>query len=205
MTSPKTLAAAAALLVLVASCGVPTDESAQIIEQDQLAVELQKATTTTTTTTTPVVAFDVDFYLLRQVADTEQNRVVVSVVIPQPDSNDFAELIAPMFDADFATSASELAGEELTNSLAEYNLLDITVADGVATVFLDTEAEDPPDDPVLTDAAAQLVWTLSTTFRDLDSMLINFRGEPLPLPTDVTSGVTTSVTTADYELYAPNE
>jgi spore germination protein GerM len=97
------------------------------------------------------------------------------------------------------------ADESLLNKVSQYDVSGIEVRDGVATVFLLTLGE-APNNPVLRDVAAQLVWTL-TGADNVDRVLFNIDGELALIPTTNTDNTTTNepVTTDDYQDYNPED
>lgn len=187
-------------LMLGASCSVPTDESAQIIEQERLDEALRRVTTTTSSTTLPpVVTRDFAYYLLDDPED--RPRQVRQVVAPVPVGASLLEIILPMAEEGFRDS---IGAEDFINQVRAYAIEDLTVDDGIATVFLAADPDSLPRRTTLQDVAAQLVWTL-TGEPGVDAILININGNPQELPTtDEDAGLTTEpVDTTSYDLYNP--
>jgi len=194
----RRLAAVIAFSLLVAGCSVPTDSDAQLIAQEELPASLRRITTTTSTTL-PAVTIEVTYYLLFQPEDQPQ-RKVTPIVREIPDTRLLTSLLEPMFAEDFATGGD---AAELFNQVTQYEFIEVRRPEGssVATVVLRVDPENPPGDEGLADAAAQLVWTL-TTFTSVESILIEINDEPQGLPTD--GGRTDQpVDRDDYRLYDP--
>lgn len=194
----RRLGVAIATTVVIAACSIPTDDTAQVIAQESLAPSLQQNPTTTTSTTLPTILTREFAYFLLADPDTEQ-RTVRQVVAPIEQGSLF-EAIDPMDVEGFKTRIG--ADESLFNLVDRYDVVDVRLNDGIATVFLLTLG-DAPDNPVLRDVAAQLVWTL-TGEEDVDAVLINIDGDPAELPTTNDDNLTnSSVRPEDYELYDP--
>ncbi len=168
----------ATLAITATACSLPTDDSAQVIAQPDLAESLQRITTTTTSVP-PAQATTRDFayFLLASGDDTEQ-RVIHQVVATIPDGG-LLEAIAPMGVEGFKATIG--ADETLFNVVSEYEVVKIERDDGIATVFL-LSREEVPGDRIVRDVAAQLVWTL-TGEEGVEAILINIDGEPALLPT----------------------
>lgn len=186
--------------LVLASCSVPTDETAEVIPQENLPETLRRvAAPTTTTTLLTADALDVTYYLLFQPEDQEQ-RKVRPVVRSLPTSTSLSERVELMFAEDFVAGSED---DELFNQVTQYLFVDVALNSSVATVILDfVDAENPPGDEGLRDAAAQLAWTL-TDFASVDAILIEIAGELQGLPTDDGGNEDRPVTTDDYLLYAP--
>ncbi|MDW3218538.1 MAG: hypothetical protein R8F63_07965 [Acidimicrobiales bacterium] len=207
-TVRRLLAVSLAVALLVVGCSLPTDESAQVIAQDRLDESLRRVTTTTTTTVPPVRTRDFAYFLLTTPEDNDVIRKVRQVPVPVALGTPLFDLIDPMGAEDFAASLN--TDEGLINQVREYDVIDITIDDsrgggvGVATVFLETIGEDPPNAVVLRDVAAQLVWTL-TGEPDIGQILISIDGELQELPTTNDDQNLTSepVDTDDYADYNP--
>ena len=199
----RSIAFATALLLFAAGCSLPTDGQAAVIDQDRLDESLQRVTTTSTTTL-PVAIRPVAYYLLREATGETPQRKVKQVVVDIPDTDDLFELLQPMFEDDFKDTATVDEPEELINQVTEYLLVAVLRPPGspTATVFLESRGE-PPDNPVLKDVAAQLVWTL-TGFSAVDNILINIDGSLVALPTtDDDTSTTEAVDRTRYESYDP--
>ncbi|MEQ8841257.1 MAG: GerMN domain-containing protein [Acidimicrobiales bacterium] len=195
-TLVRRVAWVAALAVGAAACSLPTDDSAQIIDQEELSPSLQNVTTTITTTQPPAASRDFAYYLLANREGTDQ-RVVQQVVVPITANSPF-EAIDPMDTEGFRASIG--ADDTLLNTVTQYDIVNVTVDDGVATVFLET-LEDVPGDTALRDVAAQLVWTL-TGEDGIEAMLINIDGLPKALSTTNGGSATEApVRTTDFGLY----
>lgn len=194
--------------LVAGGCSLPTDESAQVIEQARLDESLRRVTTTTTTTTPPVRTRDFAYFLLTTPAQDDVIRKVRQVPVPVALTTSLFDLIDPMGEEGFPASLG--AEEGLINQVRDYDVIDLTIDDsrgggvGVATVFLETVGEEPPGDVVLRDVAAQLVWTL-TGEPEIGQMLISIDGELQELPTtNVGENLTRDpVDTDDYADYNP--
>jgi hypothetical protein len=195
----RRLAAGLIFLLIVTACSVPTDQTAEVIAQEELPESLRRVTTTTTAAPLPTATIEVTYYLLFQPEDQSQ-RKVTPIVREIPDTRLLTSLLAPMFADDFATGGD---AAELINQLTRYEFVEVRRPDGspTATIVLRVDPENLPGDDGLADAAAQLVWTL-TTFVGVDSILIEINDDLQGLPTD--GGRTDRpVNRDDYRLYDP--
>lgn len=183
--------------IAVGGCSLPTDDAAQLLPQEELAPSLQRVPTTSTTTTLPrVEPRDFAYFLLANLADSEQLQV--RQVLSEVAYISLFEAVEPMEVEGFREAIG--ADESLLNKVSQYDIASIDVADGLATVFLLTLGE-APDNPVLRDVAAQLVWTL-TGDDSVDRVLFNIDGELALIPTTNADNTTDQpVTTDDYEAY----
>lgn len=190
----RRVAGLVAALLAVTGCAVPTDDSAQLIEQERLDEALRRVTTTTTSTPA-VITRDFAFYLLTD----EEPRRVRQVVAPVPTTDSLLTIVRRMAEEGFRESVD--AGE-LINQVRAYGVEDLTIDDGIATVWL-TADPDVPQGPILKDAAAQLVWTL-TGEENIGAILVNLNGAPQELPTSRDEGLTSDpVDIDDYAGYNP--
>lgn len=195
----RRLAAGLVFVFIVAACSVPTDQTAQVIAQEELPESLRRVTTTTTAAPLPTATIEVTYYLLFQPEDQSQ-RKVTPIVREIPDTRRLTSLLAPMFAEDFATGGD---ATELINQLTRYEFVEVRRPEDspTATIVLRVDPENLPGDDGLADAAAQLVWTL-TTFAGVDSILIEINDDLQGLPTD--GGRTDRpVDRDDYRLYDP--
>ena len=187
--------ALAVVIGIAAGCSLPTDDSAQVIAQADLAPSLQQVTTTSTTTTIPQVeARDFAYFLLANKPDSDQ--LEVQQVPSQVVYTSLFEAVEPMEIEGFRESIG--ADPSLINNVSQYDIADIVVDDGTATVFLRSLGE-APGNRVQLNVAAQLVWTL-TGDDSVERVLFNIDGEPALIPTTNADNSTTAdpVTTDDY-------
>lgn len=194
----KRLATIVASIVLgsvTVSCSLPTDDSAQVIAQAELAPSLQKVPTTTTAPPTQSQTRDFAYFLLEPRPESEQ-RVIRQVVFPIPTGSLF-EAVEPMERDGFKETIQ--ADPALINTVNQYDVVGIELDDGIATVFLESIGSEPPNVPVLRDVAAQLVWTL-TGDGEVDGVRFNVDGAPQSIPTS-TESLDRPVTTDDYATY----
>lgn len=189
-----------ALMLLTLGCAVPTEDSAQVIDQEELPDALRNSTTTTTTTLPASTATEpFEYYVLQSRAEQE-TRFVVAVSRPVGVGATTAEKLEPLFGDDFVTSEEDEEG--LFNQISVFDLLAIDDANesGVATVKLEIESETEVERGALADVAAQLVWTL-TELDGIEAILIEINGELTQLPTDDEGDVSESVTRENYRTY----
>ena len=198
-----------AALVLAAAaasgCGLPTDDTAQAIDPDELPESLRPGFTASTTTTVPAPLTEArTVFLLTNPQDIE--RTIVVEVERQVDRNaTLGDLLATLFGE--ATSAEE-SDAGYFNTLELFEILNATVIDGVATVnivHLSPEGEDqPPSADELRFAAAQLVFTASAT-EGIDGVRILLDGEQVSIPTSDADAEPGSVLrNSAYEQFQPD-
>ena len=198
-----------AALVLAAAaasgCGLPTDDTAQAIDPDELPESLRPGFTASTTTTVPAPLTEArTVFLLTNPQDIE--RTIVVEVERQVDRNaTLGDVLATLFGE--ATSAEE-SDAGYFNTLELFEILNATVIDGVATVnivHLSPEGEDqPPSADELRFAAAQLVFTASAT-EGIDGVRILLDGEQVSIPTSDADAEPGSVLrTSAYEQFQPD-
>ena len=199
------LAAVVMTAVVAAGCGLPTDETAQAIDPDELPESLRPGFTASTTTTIPAPLTEArTVFLLTNPQDIE--RTIVVEVKRQVDRNaTLGDVLATLFGEATSTEESD-AG--YFNTLELFEILNATVADGVATVnivHLSPEGEDqPPSADELRFAAAQLVFTASAT-EGVDGVRILLDGEEVSVPTSDADAEPGSVLrTSAYEQFQPD-
>ncbi|MEM7141909.1 MAG: hypothetical protein AAF548_12845 [Actinomycetota bacterium] len=190
--------------VVAAACSLPTDESAQVIDQERLDDALQREPTTTTSTTLPVRTRDFAFFLLVESGEGGV-REVLQVPAVVPDAS-YAEILTPM-SAEGFTEEIGADPDTTINQVRQYTLADVQVdpQSGIATVFLQTDPEQElPGQTDLRDVAAQLVWTL-TGEEGIDSILINIDEtlQSIPTTNEAQNLTDDPVTIDDFESYNP--
>ena len=196
------LAALALAAAAAYGCGLPTDDSAQAIDPDELPESLRPGFTASTTTTVPAPLTEArSVFLLTNPQDIERT-IVVEVERQVDRSATLGDVLATLFGE--ATSAEE-SDAGYFNTLELFEILNATVIDGVATVNivpLSPEGEDqPPSADELRFAAAQLVFTASAT-EGIDGVRILLDGEEVSIPTsdaDVEPG--SVLRTSAYEQF----
>ena len=199
------LAALALAAAAAYGCGLPTDDSAQAIDPDELPESLRPGFTASTTTTVPAPLTEArSVFLLTNPQDIERT-VVVEVGRQVGRSATLADVLATLFGEATSTEESD-AG--YFNTLELFEILSATVIDGVATVdivHLSSEGEDqPPSADELRFAAAQLVFTASAT-EGIDGVRILLDGEEVSIPTSDADAEPGSVLrTSAYEQFQPN-
>ncbi len=196
-----------AALVLAAAaasgCGLPTDDTAQAIDPEELPESLRPGFTASTTTTIPAPLTESrTVFLLTNPQDIE--RTIVVEVERQVDRNaTLADVLATLFGE--ATSADEQAAGYF-NTLELFEILGATVMDGVATVdivHLSPEGV-PPSADELEFAAAQLVFTAAAA-EGVDGIRILLDGEEVSIPTSDADAEPGSVLrTSAYEQFQPD-
>ncbi len=201
----RLLAAAglASLLVLtagVSGCALPTDETAQAIDPEQLPETLRPGFTATTTTAAPAPLTESrTVYLLTNPQDIE--RTVVVPVQRQVDRGaGLAGVLGTLFGE--STSAEEQAAGYF-NTLELFELSQATVSEGVATIdIVPLAPEDlPPPADTLKLVAAQLVFT-ALVVDGVDGVTILLDGEAVSVPTSDADAEPGSVLNADaYEQF----
>ena len=199
------LAALALAAAAAYGCGLPTDDSAQAIDPDELPESLRPGFTASTTTTVPAPLTEArSVFLLTNPQDIERT-IVVEVGRQVGRSATLADVLATLFGEATSTEESD-AG--YFNTLELFEILSATVIDGVATVdivHLSPEGEDqPPSADELRFAAAQLVFTASAT-EGVDGIRILLGGEEVSIPTSDADAEPGSVLrTSAYEQFQPN-
>lgn len=199
-----------AVLVLAvaatAGCGLPTDESAQAIDPEELPESLRPGFTASTTTTipAPLLTESRAVYLLTNPQDIERT-IVVEVERQVNRGATLEDVLATLFGE--ATSPEE-SDAGYFNTLELFEILSATVANGVATidiVHLSPEGEDlPPSADELEFAAAQLVFTASAT-EGVDGVRILLDGQEVSVPTSDADAEPGSVLlTSAYEQFQPD-
>ena len=198
-----------AALVLAAAaasgCGLPTDDTAQAIDPDELPESLRPGFTASTTTTVPAPLTEGrTVFLLTNPQDIERT-IVVDVERQVGRNATLGDVLATLFGE--ATSAEE-SDAGYFNTLELFEILNATVIDGVATVNivpLSPEGEDqPPSADELRFAAAQLVFTASAT-EGIDGVRILLDGEEVSIPTSDADAEPGSVLrTSAYEQFQPD-
>ncbi len=199
------LAALALAAAAAYGCGLPTDESAQAIDPDELPESLRPGFTASTTTTVPApLTKSRSVYLLINPQDIERT-IVVEVERQVSRSATLGDVLATLFGE--ATSAEE-SDAGYFNTLELFEILSATVIDGVATVnivHLSPEGEDqPPSADELRFAAAQLVFTAAAT-EGIDGVRILLDGQEVSVPTSDADAEPGSVLrTSAYEQFQPD-
>ena len=207
---PSLLAALLVLLVFAASCSVPTDETAQEIDPEELPDVLRPTSTTTTSTLPAPLSETVTVYLLRN-PEVEDQPVVVPRERDVLAASGPEAALEPLFGSGL-TVVTELEQDDgLFNALDEFALNDVGLDEGVATIdisHIDATTGEPDDAPIgtgLLDVAAQLVFSATEDDR-VEAVLIERDGEPLSLPTQTEGGDSEEdqpVDRTDYARYDP--
>ena len=196
-----------AALVLAAAaasgCGLPTDDTAQAIDPEELPESLRPGFTASATTTVPAPLTESrTVFLLTNPQDIE--RTVVVEVERQVERNaTLADVLATLFGE--ATSADEQAAGYF-NTLELFEILGATVMDGVATVDIVhlSPEEVPPSADELEFAAAQLVFTAAAA-EGVDGIRILLDGEEVSIPTsDADAEPGAVLRTSAYEQFQPD-
>ena len=199
------LAALALAAAAAYGCGLPTDDSAQAIDPDELPESLRPGFTASTTTTVPAPLTEArSVFLLTNPQDIERT-IVVEVGRQVGRSATLADVLATLFGEATSTEESD-AG--YFNTLELFEILSATVIDGVATaniVHLSPEGEDqPPSADELRFAAAQLVFTAAAT-EGIDGVRILLDGKEVSVPTSDADAEPGSVLrTSAYEQFQPD-
>jgi len=216
VSRPPIAATLVALALVVASCAVPTSDSPTVIAQDDLDESLRS--TTTSTSEAPVgVTRDVEFFVLKNNPDNQEQRLVqqlvVPVEVPDPDFPTIVPLISPLFEDDFLSNnpVDDFSGEYINQVGPEFNLIGVRDRDPDAGIDYHTvlmETTDPnvvPSEGTLRDAIAQLVFTLTALPAVGVDGAVRFEinGQLSALPTSDESRVDTPVARCDYYLYDP--
>ena len=197
------LLGAAALAACLSGCGLPTDETAQPIDPEDLPETLRPGFTATTTTTAPAPLTEArTVYLLTNPQDIE--RTVVVEAQRQVERNaTLAEVLATLFGE--STSPEEQAAGYF-NTLELFEIANATVTNGIATIDLaPLSPEDmPPPADTLELVAAQLVYTASAD-EGVNGVRILLSGEEVSIPTSDADAEPGSVLTISaYEQFQPD-
>ncbi len=189
--------------VVASGCALPTDETAQAIDPDDLPETLRPGFVAVTTTVVPAPQTELQMvYLLTNPQDTE--RTVVAGVTRQLNSGaDLADVLSTLFGS--STLIQEQAAGYF-NTLELFELTSVTVEDGVATVdIVPLSPQDlPPPANTLELVAAQLVFTASA-FDGVKGVRILLDGEAVSVPTSGADAEPGLVLTTDaYEQYQPD-
>ncbi|MDE0160868.1 MAG: GerMN domain-containing protein [Acidimicrobiaceae bacterium] len=189
-----------------AACGLPTDETAQAIDPEELPESLRPGFTASTTTTVPAPLLTEPriVYLLTNPQDIERT-IVVEVERQVNRGATLEDVLATLFGE--ATSPEE-SDAGYFNTLELFEILSARVVDGVATVdivHLSPEGEDqPPSADELEFAAAQMVFTASAT-EGVDGVRILLDGQEVSVPTSDADAEPGSVLrTSAYEQFQPD-
>ncbi len=189
-----------------AGCGLPTDETAQAIDPEELPESLRPGFTASTTTTVPAPLLTErrTVYLLTNPQDIERT-IVVEVERQVNRGATLEEVLATLFGE---AASSEESDAGYFNTLELFEILSATVVDGVATVdivHLSPEGEDqPPSADELEFAAAQMVFTASAT-EGVDGIRILLDGQEVSVPTSDADAEPGSVLrTSAYEQFQPD-
>jgi len=189
-----------------AGCGLPTDETAQAIDPEELPESLRPGFTASTTTTVPAPLLTEPriVYLLTNPQDIERT-IVVEVERQVNRGATLEDVLATLFGE--ATSPEE-SDAGYFNTLELFEILSARVVDGVATVdivHLSPEGEDqPPSADELEFAAAQMVFTASAT-EGVDGVRILLDGQEVSVPTSDADAEPGSVLrTSAYEQFQPD-
>jgi len=152
------------LVLLVAACGVPTDDDATTTDPDSVPFELLEPAPTTSTTTPTGITQELFFIgpdgLLRSTT-----RMV-------PEALTLTEVVDELSDAPQDSDLRTALGDELVDN--------VDFAGGIAQVDLGPEFTTlPVADQVL--ALAQIVYTL-TTQPGVGRVAFQLEGTPVPIP-----------------------
>ncbi len=194
-----------ALLIslIVGACSLPTDESAQVINPDELPDGLRSDLTATTTTIEPPSAIPIGIFLI-DLAD--ERKIVVEVTREVETTASLFDRLSFLFGDEVRTEADRELGYsnpvgEFTLTSVERNDNDVAIIDIIAVD--ENGAEVAVSGDVLRDAAAQLVYT-ATGFSAIRAVRILINGERVVLPTTTDEGDTEDVVSrGDYERYLP--
>ncbi len=189
--------------LLLGSCSLPTDETAQPIAPEQLPDSLRSDLTTTTTTIEPPLAVPVGIFLIDLAGERE---IVIEVIREVETTASLFDRLALLFGDEVRSNEDVELGYtnpvgEFTLTSAERNENDIAIIDIVA---LDEDGNPiTVGRDVLRNVAAQLVYT-ATGFNAIRGVRILIDGERVVLPTTDEQGDTEEVVTrADYDRYDP--
>ena len=184
------------LLVGVASCSVPTDESAQLIDPETLPEALRPAVSSTTTTTPPPEAEFATVFLLGPRPDSDQ-RSTVGVERALESGATPEDILGALFgrggEVPVVTEEEDALG--YINTLDDFTLHSVDVDDDAVAVIdislVDAVTGEASEETIgrelLVDVAAQIVWT-ATEIDGIDRVLISRDGVSLSLPTSEASG-----------------
>lgn len=207
MTSRRRLACILSLAVLAASCSLPTDDEAALIDTDTLPEVLQSETQATTTTE-PGPRATVEIYLLRNDGDRTVVQAVTRDIDPFVDvEQEIGLLFRGAAVPDIRTE--EEAENGWFSALSDFRLTEAFVNENQVAI-IDMIAVDENGEPVevpaegLRDAIAQLVYT-ATGLPDAEPILavrILIDGERRTLPTDGEDSDDV-LNRADFETYDP--
>ena len=183
---PITLVGRAALvvvvLVLAASCGIPTDDGARPISRDALPAELlDPAATSTTVTAVGTDKRQAALYLVRAGQTGDEGLVAVPAEVVRPPAND--ELPAALTTALIAARPDDLGRSDLVNALpADAQVRSATV--GVDHVLnLDLTNLGNVRSSLQRLAVAQLVFTLTELITPrIDAIRFSVDGQLVAVP-----------------------
>ena len=184
-------------------CGLPTDATAQDIDPEDLPESLRPGFVASTTTTVPAPLTEPrTVYLLTNPQDIERT-IVVEVERQVSRNASLGDVLATLFGE--ATSVEE-SDAGYFNTLELFEIVDATVADGVATI--DIVHLSPEGVPLSADelefAAAQLVFTAAAT-EGVEGVRILLDGEAVSIPTSDADAEPGSVLrTGSYEQFQPD-
>ena len=197
---------AASIALAAASCALPTDDEAAIIDSAELPDVLRTDLEVTTTTEPGPLTERVQIFLL----STENERTTVVQTGREIDFNSsFEQEIGLLFrSVDVPDIRTEDEIEQgWFNALSQFQLTDAFTEDGVAVidmVALDADGEPIPlDDVGLRDAIAQLVYTAQGFPDSLRAVRVLIGGEQVFLPTDGEDSDAV-LTVHDYAIYSPD-
>jgi spore germination protein GerM len=184
----------AALAVLLAGCGIPTDGSPQAIPRADVPFKLlDPSPPKTTTTVPPAVAVPETVYLVAP----DQHLVPVTRDVALPASP--TAILGALLDG--PTEAESAAGLQSFLS-ASPSQVTVSVSSGVATVDFRTNPFQLVLDQTL--AVAQVVYT-ATAQTGVTSVVIEIRGQSVDVPTAAGVQVGRPVTRLDYLAEGPNQ
>jgi len=197
------LAVALVVSLLATACSLPTDESAQLIDVNDLPDALRSDLTTTTTTIEPPSAVTIGVFLI-DLAD--ERKIVIEVAREVEATASLFDQLSLLFGDEVRNEAERDLG--YSNPLGEFTLTsavrnenDVAIIDIIALDEAGNEVAVDAD--VLRDAAAQLVYT-AIGFSPTVAVRILINGERVVLPTTGEAGDTEGVLNkADYERYLP--
>ncbi len=193
------------LVVILASCALPTDETAVGIDPETLPDSLRTdvASTTTTSMRPTPIATTLEYFLI---GSQGERRVVVAVEREVENSASMFERLAVLFGEGIPTE--EEAENSWFNPAGEFTLTRATRDQSVLIIDIvaineDGTIADPIDfdNNVLRDTAAQLVYTTSR-FEEVSSIRLLYDGNSIQVPTqtDDSDGL---LQTSDYPQYDP--